>query len=167
VRRCLLQLCGVFVDGAPAWAGADDNDWFAYASPPYPVLAQADGRAGAGRARRPVAVGPVHGLEELGCGRVHRLARDGLAARLVPGRLVVCGAGWRGDGELLGGSGRQVPVQAGPGDPGLGGDLGDGVAGVAQVRGVGEVGRVDQDGPADPRPFAVATEWACAARSRV
>jgi hypothetical protein len=88
VRRCLLQLCGVFVDGAPAWAGADDNDWFAYASPPYPVLAQADGRAGAGRARRPVAVGPVHGLEELGCGRVHRLARDGLDAQLVPGRLV-------------------------------------------------------------------------------
>jgi len=66
---------------------------------------------------------------------------------------VVRGAGWRGHGELLGGSGRQVPVQAGPGNPGLGDDLGDGVAGVAQVRGVGELVRVDQDGPADPPPF--------------
>ncbi len=66
---------------------------------------------------------------------------------------MVRGAWWRGDGELLGGSGRQVPVQAGPGDPGPGDDLGDGVAGVAQVRGVGELGRVDQDGPADPPAF--------------
>jgi len=73
--------------------------------------------------------------------------------RLVPGRLVVRGAWWRGDGELLGGSGWQVPVQAGPGDPGLGDDLGDGVAGVAQVRGVGKLVRIDQDGPADPPAF--------------
>jgi len=46
-----------------------------------------------------------------------------------------------------------VPVQAGPGDPGLGDDLGDAVAGVAQVHGVSELGRVDQDGPADPPAF--------------
>jgi hypothetical protein len=42
----LLQLCGVFVDGAPARAGADDDDRFAYAGPPCPLLAQADGRVG-------------------------------------------------------------------------------------------------------------------------
>ena len=47
------------------------------------------------------------------------------------GRLVVRRVGRCGGGELLGGSGWQVPVHAGPGDPGFGDDLGDGVVGVA------------------------------------
>jgi len=39
------------------------------------------------------------------------------------------------------------------GDPGPGHDLRDGVAGVAQVRGIGKLVRLDQDGPADPPAF--------------
>ncbi len=42
-----------------------------------------------------------------------------------------------------------LPVQAGPGDPGLGDDLGHGVAGLAQVRGVGQLVRFDHRRPPD------------------
>jgi len=59
------------------------------------------------------------------------------------------------DGQLagggrLGGPGRQVPVEVGAGDAGLGDDLGNGVPGGAQVGGVVELGPVDGDRPADP-----------------
>ncbi len=53
-------------------------------------------------------------------------------------------------GELGRGSGQKVLVQRGAGDPGLGDDLADAVAGVAQVRGVGELVRVNHRQPADP-----------------
>ena len=50
-----------------------------------------------------------------------------------------CGGGKLAGGDRLGGPGRQVPVEAGPGDSGLGDDLGDGVPGGAQVGGVVEL----------------------------
>jgi hypothetical protein len=56
----------------------------------------------------------------------------------------------RRDGKHRVRSWRQVPVQGGAGDSGLGDDLGDGVVGIAQVRGVGELVGVDDGGPADP-----------------
>jgi len=76
------------------------------------------------------------------------------------------------DGQLagggrLGGPGRQVPVEVGAGDAGLGDGLSNGVPGGAQVGGVVELGPVDGDRPADRRPLAVATARAWAARSRV
>jgi hypothetical protein len=46
-----------------------------------------------------------------------------------------------------------VPVETGAGDAGLDDDLGDRVPVVAQVRGVVEFGRVDEDGPADAAAF--------------
>lgn len=136
----------------PAWLGLDGDDRFPHARAPPPLLPQAAGGQGAGRARRPVAVGPVDGLQLLVVAE-HPGVRCPSGLWRVNDGLVVGPGLRRGDGHPFGRSGREVPVQAGAGDPGLGDDLGDGMAGVAQVRGVGELVRVDQDGPADPAVF--------------
>lgn len=57
------------------------------------------------------------------------------------------------EGELLRWSWWEVTVEAGSGDTGLGHDLGEGVAGVAKVRGVGEFVGVDNRGTANAPAF--------------
>jgi len=79
---------------------------------------------------------------------------DGVLAIVTTGTRsgvqVDCGGGQLAGGDRLGGSGRQVPVEAGAGDAGLGNHLGDGVPGGPQVGGVVKLGLVDGDRPADP-----------------
>ena len=84
----LLERCGVVVDRASARHRPGGDDWLAHAPESHPLLAQTEGRRGAHRARRPVAVGPVDGLELLVCGRVPQRARDGPALRLNVDRRV-------------------------------------------------------------------------------
>ena len=86
----------MLVDGAPARHGQAGDDWFAHASAAHPLLAKADGRAGADRARWPVARWPVNCLEEFVSGRLPGFVRDGLAAGWSSGAGWSAGTWWSG-----------------------------------------------------------------------